>query len=168
MTRARRRPHRHNAAAERQSGRQSADPTPLDVAARLLARSGLTEAALQDRLVAKGYQRETAARTVARCRELGYVSDERLALDRARTLRARGAGSLKIAADLAARGLSDDLVATAVESSRAGEPEEAWARRALAGAGQPRGGRAWRLLAGRGFPEEVLCDVLGEPTFSRG
>jgi len=91
------------------------------------------------------------------------VSDERLALDRARTLRARGAGSLKIAADLAARGLSDNLVATAVESSRAGESEEAWARRALASAGQPRGGRAWRLLAGRGFPEEVLCDLLGEP-----
>lgn len=91
------------------------------------------------------------------------MSDERLALDRARTLRARGAGSLKIAADLAARGLSDNLVGTAVESSRAGESEEAWARRALASAGQPRGERAWRLLAGRGFPEEVLCDVLGEP-----
>src|SRR5262249_5606143 len=105
LTRARRRPHRDNAAA----GRQGADPTPLDVASRLLARSGLTEAALQDRLVAKGYQPSTAARTVARCRELGYVSDERLALDRARTLRARGAGSLKIAADLAAPALSANL-----------------------------------------------------------
>jgi SOS response regulatory protein OraA/RecX len=164
LTRARRSRHRDSSTARRRNG----DPTPLDVAARLLARSGLTEAALQDRLVARGYQPETAARTVARCRELGYVSDERLALDRARTLRARGAGSLKIAADLAARGLSDNLVATAVESSRAGESEEAWARRALASAGQLIGGRAWRLLAGRGFPEEVLCDVLGDPTFSGG
>ncbi|HJW70953.1 MAG TPA: RecX family transcriptional regulator, partial [Candidatus Binatia bacterium] len=114
MTRARRTRHRDATPAVR----QRADPTPLDVAARLLAHSALTEAALRERLRAKGYQPETAARTVARCRELGYVSDERLALDRARALRARGAGSLKIAADLAARGLSDVLVATAVEASR--------------------------------------------------
>ena len=158
MTRALRTRHRDGAPARRPRG----DPTPLDVAARLLTRSGLTEAALRDRLVARGYQPDTAARTVARCRELGYVCDERLALDRARTLRARGAGSLRIAADLAARGLSDGLVATAVEASRAGESEEAWARRALALAGQPSARRAWRLLAGRGFPEDVLCDVLGE------
>lgn len=162
--RTRRTRHRDRTATRR----KLADPTPLDIAARLLGRSGLTEAALQDRLVARGYQPETAARTVARCRELGYVSDERLALDRARALRARGAGSLKIAADLSARGLSDSLVAAAVESSLAGESEEAWARRALASAGQPSGGKAWRLLAGRGFPEDVLCDVLGEPTFSGG
>ena len=159
MTRARRTRHRDSTPAVR----QRADPTPLDVAARLLAHSALTEAALRERLRAKGYQPETAARTVARCRELGYVSDERLALDRARALRARGAGSLKITADLAARGLPDGLVATAVEASRAGESEEAWARRVLARAGQPTAGRAWRLLAGRGFPEDVLCDVIGEP-----
>jgi SOS response regulatory protein OraA/RecX len=158
LTRARRTRHRDSTPAVR----QRADPTPLDVASRLLAHSALTEAALRERLLAKGYQPETAARTVARCRELGYVSDERLALDRARALRARGAGSVKIAADLAARGLSDGLVATAVEASRAGESEEAWARRVLARAGQPTGARAWRLLAGRGFPEDVLCDVLGE------
>ena len=131
----------------------------------MLARAALTEAALCERLRAKGYQPATATRTVARCRELGYVSDERLALDRARTLRARGAGGLKIAADLAARGLSEALVASAVEASLAGEPEEAWARRALASAGQPVGARAWRLLAGRGFPEEVLSDVVGDPAF---
>jgi regulatory protein len=159
LTRARRTRHRDSAAATR----ERVDPTPLDVAARLLARAALTEAALRDRLLARGYQPETATRIVARCRELGYVSDERLALDRARTLRARGAGSLKIAADLAARGLSEALVASAVESSRAGEPEEAWARRVLARAGQPVGARAWRLLAARGFPEDVLSDVVGDP-----
>ena len=159
MTLARRTRHRDAVPA----ARARADPTPLDVAARLLARAALTEAALRERLLAKGYQPETATRTVARCRELGYVSDERLALDRARTLRARGAGSLKIAADLAARGLPEALVASAVEASRAGEPEEAWARRVLAREGQPAGARAWRLLAGRGFPEDVLSDVVGDP-----
>src|SRR5262245_16840124 len=89
-------------------------PSPLDVAARLLTRAPRTEADLEARLVARGYQRATAAKTVARCRELGYVSDERLAHDRAQSLRARGAGGLKIAADLAARGLPEALVLAAV------------------------------------------------------
>jgi len=133
------------------------------VAARLLARASLTEAALRERLVARGYQPETVVRTVTRCRELGYVSDERLALDRARALRMRGAGSLKIADDLRGRGLPEALVAAAVEASREGEAEISWARRALERAGQPRGGRAWRLLASRGFVEEIIADLLGEP-----
>jgi SOS response regulatory protein OraA/RecX len=134
------------------------------VAARLLARVPLTEAALHEQLVAKGYQHGTAARTVARCRELGYADDERLAFERARTMRARGAGSLKIAADLTARGLPEHLIAAAIEASLDGDPERAWAERALAQAGAPVGARAWRLLASRGFPEEVVSDLLGEPS----
>ncbi len=132
------------------------------MAARLLARAPLTEAALRGRLVAMGYQPATAARTVTRCRELGYASDERLAFERARTLRVRGAGSVKIAADLAARGLPDALIASAIEASRDGEGELEWARRVLERAGEPRGVRAWRLLAARGFPEETIADLIGE------
>ena len=129
----------------------------------MLARAALTEATLRDRLVSRGYQPETAARAVTRCRELGYVSDERLAFDRARVLRRRGSGSLKIADDLRGRGLAADLVAAAVEASREGESEVAWARRALEHAGDPRGGRGWRLLASRGFLEDVIMELLGEP-----
>ena len=129
----------------------------------MLARAALTEATLHDRLVSRGYQPETATRAVTRCRELGYVSDERLALDRARTLRRRGWGSLKIGDDLRGRGLAEDLVTAAVEASREGESEVAWARRALEHAGDPRGPRGWRLLASRGFVEDVIVEVLGEP-----
>ncbi len=136
------------------------DPTPLDVAARLLARAPLSEAALRDRMVAKGYQPETAARTVARCRELGYVSDERLAADRARALRARGAGSLKIADDLRARGVPDPVAVAAVDDSRDGQPETVWARRALDAAGAAGGPRAWRLLVSRGFAPDVVESLL--------
>src|SRR5207249_6580798 len=71
-------------------------PTPLDVAARLLARGPRTEADLETRLVRLGYRHETAAAAVARCRELGWVGDASYARERARALRARGAGSLKI------------------------------------------------------------------------
>jgi regulatory protein len=130
------------------------------VAARLLTRAPRTEAELAARLVAMGYRRETAAAAVARCRELGWVGDAAFAHERARALRARGAGSLRIEAELAARGLPEALVAEAVEASRAGEPEAAWARRALRGERDRR--RAWRLLLSRGFPEEAVGEVLGE------
>jgi regulatory protein len=133
------------------------------VAARLLARAPLTEHALRERLVARGYQPATADRTVLRCRELGYANDERLAFERARSLRQRGAGGLRIAADLAARGLPDGLVAAAVEASCDGEPEQVWAARVLERAGNPGGARAWRLLESRGFPEQVVADLVDEP-----
>ena len=112
--------------------------------------------------MARGYQRATAARTVERCRELGYVGDERLAHDRARALRQRGAGSLKIAADLGGRRLSAALVDAAVEASLDGEPEIEWARRMLLRERVPKGAKAWRLLAGRGFPEDVVSELVGD------
>jgi regulatory protein len=130
------------------------------VAARLLLRAPRTEAELESRLIAMGYRPETAERTVARCRELGYVGDPAFAHERARALRARGAGSLRIEADLTARGLPEGLVAEAIAASRAGEPEATWARRALGAVRDRR--RAWRLLVSRGFSEDVVVEVLGE------
>jgi len=112
--------------------------------------------------VARGYQKATAVRTVERCRELGYVGDERFAHERARSLRQRGAGELKIAADLAARGLPEALVEAAVAASRDGVGEVEWAERALARAGSPRGAKAWRLLASRGFPDDVVAGLVGD------
>jgi len=146
-----------------ESTRPRPTPTPLDVAARLLTRAPRTEADLEARLVARGYSPATAAKTVERCRELGYVGDERFARERARSMRARGAGASKIASDLEHRGFPQRLVDAAVEESREGEPEIAWARRALTAAGSPSGRRAWRLLAGRGFPEDLIADLLGDP-----
>ena len=130
------------------------------MAARLLARAARTEADLEERLVGLGYRRETAAAAVARCRELGWVGDAAYARERARALRARGAGSLKIEADLAARGLPAPLIASAVEESREGEPEIVWARRALHPHRDRR--RAWRFLSTRGFSDDVLADLLGD------
>ena len=131
------------------------------MAARILAQAPRTEAELHARLVAKGYQPGTAAATVARCRELGYVGDDKYACERARSMRLRGAGSLKITADLEARGLPAAMVEAAVEASLEGLRETDWAKRAL-GKGHASGAAAWRLLAGRGFPEEVIADLLGD------
>lgn len=140
-------------------------PTALDVAAKVLARGPRTEAELAARLEKIGYSAARVAATLARCRELHYVDDAAVAMDRARTLRARGAGSLRIAGELEARGVPDVLVAAALEESLEGERESEWARRALTrqriDLDDPRAcGRAWRLLASRGFPEDVIGDVL--------
>ena len=141
------------------------DPTPLDFAANLLRRAPMSEAALAGRLVGKGYRAATAAATVARCRELAWIDDAAFAHDRARTLRQRGAGSLKITADLERHGVPNGLIDQAVRASLEGESESDWARRAVqqSGCGDDPA-RAWRLLAGRGFSEEVVSDVvdLGE------
>ena len=146
---------------------RKAEPTPLDVAARVLARGPRTEAELAARLEKIGYSTARVAATVARCRELRYLDDAAVAMDRARTLRARGAGSLRIATELEARGVPDVVVTAAVEESLEGERESHWARRALArqriDVDDPGArGRAWRLLGARGFPDDVIADLLGD------
>jgi len=112
-----------------------------------------------------GWSAEATDRTLARCRELGWVNDVVLAEDRARALRKRGAGSLKIAAELEGRGVAASLVDDVVEASRDGESEASWARRALddAGVAVAPTPKAWRLLASRGFAEDVVMEVLGQP-----
>jgi len=162
---------RSRSIASRRQGRPAGDaprkapPTPLDVAARVLSRGSRTEAELAARLERMGYSAGKVAETIARCRELRYVDDAAVAMDRARALRARGAGSLRIATELEARGVPEVLVAAAVEESLAGEGEVAWAERALArqriDVRDPHArARAWRLLAARGFPEDVIADVV--------
>ena len=147
-----------------ESTRPRPTPSPLDVAARLLTRAPRTEADLEARLVARGYAKATAAKTVDRCRELGYVGDERFAHERARSMRERGAGALKIAADLVGRGFPETLVEAAIESTCEDTSESEWARRVLVRAGRPRGAKAWRLLASRGFPEDVVEELIGDPS----
>ena len=78
MTR-RRTPRSRSKSTASETRARRPDPTPLDVAAGILRRAARTEAELEARLTAKGYQRSTAVAAVDRCRELGWVGDERLA-----------------------------------------------------------------------------------------
>lgn len=89
------------------------------------------------------------------------MGDAAFAHDRARALRARGAGCLRIEAELLARGLPEAVVAAAIEASREGQPEQEWARRALRGLRDR--ARAWRLLVSRGFPEDLVENLVGSP-----
>src|SRR5262249_28409591 len=59
-------------------------------------------------------------------------------------------------------GLPETLVDAAVEASRDGASEIAWAPRVLDRHGRAGGARGWRLLASRGFPEDVVAEVVGD------
>ena len=160
LTLARRSRHRDAVPA----ARARADPTPLDVAARLLARAALTEAALRERLRREGIS----------ARDRGT---HRRPLPRAR-LRERRATRPRSGPGPACtrRRQSQDRRRP---RARAACPRRSWRarsrhrgraspRRPGRGAcsrarGEPAGARAWRLLAGRGFPEDVLSEVVGDP-----
>ena len=86
---------------------------------------------MRQKLEGMWWSPEAVSRTVASCREIGWVNDAMLAEDRARALRKRGAGGLRIAAELEGRGVAAGLVEAAVETSRDGESATSWARRAL-------------------------------------
>ena len=114
--------------------------------------------------MAKGYREATADATVTRCRELGWVNDPVFALDRARQLRCRGAGPLRIGGDLEARGVPGRVIDAAVIESRDGRSETDLAREAIGRVPADRAARAraWRLLVAHGFPEDAVADVLGD------
>ena len=71
----------------------------------MLSRGSRTEAELAARLERIGYSAGKVAETIARCRELRYVDDAAVAMDRAR------ARAWRL---LAARGFPEDVIADVV------------------------------------------------------
>jgi hypothetical protein len=126
------------------------------VAARLLARRPLTTTELEARLVAMGYQARTASGVVARAPELRWLDDETLAHDRARSLRARGAGAAADRGRSGSAGLPVALIGAAIDASRDGRSETEWAEQALAEAGTRRA-----LVRGAGVAAASCSGVSG-------
>lgn len=88
--------------------------SPLAAAFRLLARRDRSEKDLADRLRRKGYSAEEVNAAVERCRELGYLDDQRFARQRARNLLASGrAVGPRLLAELKQQGVAEDLAQTA-------------------------------------------------------
>jgi regulatory protein len=83
------------------------------VALRVLALRRLTEAQLWKKLIARGYDDETVAQTVASCRRDGYIDDRLYA-----TLYVEGArkavGNVRLVADLIKRGIDREAAQRAV------------------------------------------------------
>jgi SOS response regulatory protein OraA/RecX len=128
---------------------------PVEVAVRALTHRDLTAHELATRLAREGVSEAELEVTLDRLGRAGYVDDARFAMDRARTLAARGRGDAAIRADLDQRGVDPERA----EHALAGlEPEPERARRLVLQLGG--GARAARALARNGFSEESLETAL--------
>lgn len=145
---------------------------PFVVALRLLARQGRTEVELSRKLIDKGYSEEQIAATLGRCRELGYVDDQRYARERAGALLRSGrAAGCRIEMDLRRRGVASEVVTAALTATAAevdaGEVLRTQLLRrfpdfvfAAAPPGEKR--RVVDFFLRRGFPYPLVLSILSE------
>ena len=130
---------------------------PLEQALRALGVRDRTASELDARLERRGVgsaEREEALETLDR---LGYLDDGRFARSRAKELADRGSGDELIRHDLESRGVSPELVESAIGAL---EPERERARRLV----EERGATAKtaRFLASRGFGDDVLESIVAQ------
>jgi len=105
----------------------------------------------------RGFSEGDRARALGALRRTGLVDDERFAYARAASLAERGAGNALIRARLAAAGVSDEIVAAALDAV---EEEALRARRIV----ERRGGspKIARYLYGKGFSGDVIRAVIAK------
>ena len=116
-----------------------------------LARRDLTASELEERLARAGFDAEARAEALARAAESGYLDDERAARERARVLAHRGSSDATIRADLARRGVAEEVAESALAAVTPEEERAATLAKRLGG-----GPRAARALIRKGFPEDVV------------
>ena len=143
----------------------------FEAACRSLAARRQTRAELARKLARKGFAADVADEALDRAARLGFLDDAGLAADQARALaEGRLYGRRRIAETLAARGLSRETIAEALDATSPDDPavEVARARAALARAGRvPAPGdrdarrRAAQYLARRGFDWDTVEAALG-------
>jgi regulatory protein len=93
-------------------------PKAFAAALRLLARQSRSEQELSTRLLGKGFAEPEVTAALARCRALGYVDDERFALERSRRLLREGkAVGWRLQAHLRQRGIPDEQARAAVATA---------------------------------------------------
>ncbi len=112
---------------------------------------------LRRRLEERGVRDAERDATVEAMQRSGIVDDRRFAYARAAALASRGAGDLRIRADLEGRGLPAALVAGAIEAL---EPEGARARQLVAARGASP--RALRRLAANGFSADSIEQFIAD------
>ncbi|BBO91093.1 regulatory protein RecX [Desulfosarcina ovata] len=151
--------------ADRSQKNRTPEPAAMESAFRILARRDHTCQELSVKLRAKGFARSAIDHALKRCRDLGYLNDDRVAGAMAGQLARRGYGPLRIRQTLLQKGLDeglvdrltgqwcgeDDQVRTArrlleKRRSRLDRESDAWKRRQ----------KAYRYLAGRGFEADAI------------
>ncbi|HEX5070130.1 MAG TPA: regulatory protein RecX [Vicinamibacterales bacterium] len=155
--------------ARRQPGLESAPPagTVRATALTLLSRRDYTTAELRSKLADKGYDTETIDVAVAELTSQHLLDDRRSAAAHVRRAAAiKGRGRVRISRELAARGLSREIIDEAL-AAVARDDEMAAIRRILSRKRWPanpsrleRQGM-YRHLLGRGFPADLIGRALG-------
>jgi len=155
----------------------SASPAPADpddagaaeaAALRVLRGAGQSSASLQRKLERRGYTAAAAFEAVRRCANAGYVDDASLAASVAARHRRSGHGRARVAADLKARGVADDLIVEVLDGQTDTEEAAAlavatqlWNR---ANASEGRDQRARMRVAAqlqrRGFSAAIVVRVM--------
>ena len=93
-----------------------------EMAAAMLSRRALSEAALYGKLLDKGVEEREAAQCVAWLVEIGALNDAQYAASVVRSYTAKGCGLYKVRAELHRRGIDEDTAAQALEQLP--EPDE--------------------------------------------
>ena len=135
----------------RELGRSLRRFEALDTAATALARRDRSIAELEARLEHRGVRPSERAAAVETMARLGYVDDERMAVDRAGNMASRGFGDEAIRFDLAGRGIEAELIAVALERLA---PETERARAIVVRSESDL--KAARALAAKGFSAETI------------
>ena len=134
---------------------QAGQDDAVQAALRLLRHRDRSAAQVERELAARGVDRDSCERALETLRRTGLVDDARFAERRASALAGRGAGDALIRHDLAAAGVSGEVVEEAV-ASLGGEDERAARVVARRGAGP----KTARYLAGKGFSHDVIQAVV--------
>ena len=149
---------------------QAAAHTPLNYAYSLLLRGDYSEARVREKLRAKGFTSQAATATVDTLRERGHLNDTRLARGLAEQFQNQGFGRRGVRAKLKQRGLTEDVIATAlsewVERTDLEIAQRLVQRRfPPAALEEPKTrARAYRFLLRRGYSTSVAASVLGRET----
>lgn len=146
---------------------EASDKRARRAALRMLERREFSAAELRRRLTAKGIENADAGAAIADLGATGLQSDARFAESMVRARVNRGYGPIRIAAELRARGVADDISREALDAWTKEWPVlAARTRQKRFGASIPQQwderARQQRFLEYRGFGQDHIRSAMGE------
>ncbi len=145
---------------------------PFSAALRLLTGRDRSEAELRDKLRQFGFAAPAIDNCIEKCRDYGYLDDQRYALERARALMRSGRGTgRKVLLELRHRGIDETIAQQALEIASGEFPSEDLLREQLerrfprfsyATADERERRRVVGFFQRRGFPLEEIFNILHE------
>jgi regulatory protein len=151
-------------------GAEAQTDKAVQYAYRLLAVRPLSEKEFRTKLKGKGYCRDVVEAAAARFRELGYLNDEAVARQWARSLAVnRLWGNRRIELNLREKGVARELIAEAISLAREEISERAAIVQLLGKKGKGvkiltedrrEKRRLMQSLMGKGFPPGLIFEIL--------